>query len=120
MKILQRLINAKNDREHSITEYHEAFAELEAELETLGLRLEPIDNVPVDSVDMSDWRNWKPGDLVQCISSENDGSGRLFDVKVGEIYPITNITGSGVMVTRGGSLGRNKAYKFHSRPKVQS
>lgn len=65
--------------------------------------------------DMADWRNWKEGDLVECISIMDDGFGRLYNIKVGDILPIELASNIGVR-TVVGSWGKTGAYRFHSRP----
>jgi len=70
--------------------------------------------------DMSDWRNWREGDFVECISKDDDGNGRLFGrIEVGEIKAIEAVGNIGVR-TVPGSWGKNGAYRFHSRPAKES
>lgn len=61
--------------------------------------------------DMSDWRNWKKGDLVTCIN----GHGWTSFV-VGGSYRVTDTCNAGVYI-EGLSVNMNiKDFKFHSRP----
>lgn len=82
-------------------------------LEAEGLQLLPVSARPAE--DMSDWRNWKVGDMAEVISTSLFSSERL---SVGDIVPITDIDGEDDTIKAApGCWGRpGSHYKFHSRP----
>lgn len=62
--------------------------------------------------DMSDWRNWREGDLVRCLDSFGWG-GRFL---VGKIYKVERLKPDGLIIA-GQEIGRNVGdFRFHSRP----
>lgn len=73
-----------------------------------------LTSLPVE--DMSDWRNWREGDLVECISTDDDGAGGLIGIEIGDVRPITGISEKFGVRTSKYSWGKTKAYRFHSRP----
>jgi hypothetical protein len=88
-------------------------ASLVQRLEDEGLQLLPVSARPAE--DMSDWRNWKVGDMAEVISTSLFSSERL---SVGDIVPITDIDGEdGTIKAALGCWGRpGSNYRFHSRP----
>lgn len=74
---------------------------------------EPLAAVPLEpDEDMSDWRNWREGDLLECTSWE----GGAFNE--GHVYPC--VSGSVISPTLGSFMldrSLSKHFRFHSRPK---
>jgi hypothetical protein len=65
--------------------------------------------------DMSDWRNWREGDLLTCIKN---GSG----ITVGHNYELLKIDSQGDPKIKRNNFGETNGYfrrhfRFHSRPK---
>lgn len=65
--------------------------------------------------DMSDWRNWRAGDLLECVDHRSDY------FTVGKTYKVSSIgEGGWVSVAKDDSGAENarspKFFKFHSRP----
>lgn len=65
------------------------------------------------SEDMSDWRNWRIGDIAEVI----DTSGFLGKLRIGDIVPITHVDADGTIKAAPHCWGiPGESYKFHSRP----
>ena len=66
---------------------------------------------------MSDWRNWKVGDLVECISTKNQWTKRD-GIEIGDVLPVTDIAYNdsqfNVMVRKYWLMPSE--LKWHSRP----
>lgn len=102
-------------------DFDAALEELSEQLCELGYQLVPITPevaLEVPSEDMSDWRNWREGDKIQCISSK----GWEDTFVSGAVYTITSRWAGGIdLDSRPVALsGFADDFKFHSRPKVQS
>ena len=83
-------------------------------LEAEGFALINAKREPAE--DMTDWRNWKAGDLVECVK-EGDGPASL---TVGCVYKI-GVSGAAVWITddEGDNIIvriREGCFKFISRP----
>lgn len=65
--------------------------------------------------DMSDWRNWKVGDLVECLN-DHPGQftkGKLYKIKAFNTFSVSIELDDGGSDTNGWQF---KNFKFHSRP----
>jgi hypothetical protein len=87
-------------------ERSERIAELSAE----GFALLPV----VGVVDMSDWRNWEVGDLIECVSHDDMWSR---DFKIGSVIMIEEISEDDPLPIYIGLNVIPSDFKFHSRPK---
>lgn len=67
--------------------------------------------------DMSDWRNWKEGDLVECVSDVVESCERM---TVGNLYSVNIDCGDMVIIDDDNdpmhSVVGSKRIKWHSRP----
>jgi len=69
--------------------------------------------------DMSDWRNWRPGDLVECITTCEG------QYTKGKLYEIRGVNNK-IVDTKLDDKGSNtngwhvRHFRFHSRPEVKS
>lgn len=107
------------DRIHEIDRTVEALEEervsLIQRLEGEGFRLiERINELLTDAAqaheDMSDWRNWKVGDIVEIIESGGWAN------KKGERHAISQIDGSEMPILANGIWYRAEMLAYHSRP----
>lgn len=116
------LIERLKTAHQSAAELPDIVAELRAQLEPLGYDLvarDPfvdLDAPPFERVpDMSDWRNWREGDLVECKdSTEGYTEGGIYKLREdpanGKARTVTDDKGS---VTNGWTANH---FRFHSRP----
>lgn len=78
-----------------------------------GFKLLPVLGHSEPEEDMSDWRNWREGDIVECVDSS------FGFISVGEAYSITGFTGESIefLDDDGDEMDYAcSAFKFHSRP----
>jgi hypothetical protein len=89
-------------------------AERVAELAAEGFAL--ISPFPAPSEDMTDWRNWKVGDLVECVKEISSTTG----ISVGSIYTLTGVSSDSIEFYDDEDDCRDRGdtyrFKFHSRP----
>jgi len=66
--------------------------------------------------DMTDWRNWKVGDLVECVKEIRSTTG----ISVGSIYTLTGVSRDSIEFDDDEDDWRDRGdtdnFKFHSRP----
>lgn len=112
------------DRIHEIDRTIEALEEervsLIQRLESEGLQLlqaKACCAVPVE--DMSDWRNWKAGDLLECLTSEYEGvyeKGKVYEVKAVHSQYAQVLDDCAVGSCCSINDNHRTKFKFHSRP----
>jgi len=88
-------------------------AELVSKLAGEGFAL--IAAVAEPSEDMTDWRNWKVGDFVECVREIRSTTG----ISVGSIYALTCTSGDSIEFDDDDDCrdrGDPENFKFHSRP----
>lgn len=105
------------DRIHAIDATVEALEEERASLVQRltdeGLQLVGVVARPAE--DMSDWRNWRAGDIVECIKDTQSRG-----IKIGGLYSLTYATSCGIGFLDEDQDHRDRGdietFKFHSRP----
>lgn len=91
-------------------------ADLVAKLAAEGLALvERVEVAPAE--DMSDWRNWRVGDLVKCVSAEVESCEVMC---VGKLYRVDRDGGCLVIIDEEGdpmsAVVESSRIEWHSRP----
>lgn len=88
-------------------------AELVSKLAGEGFSLIVQTAEPVE--DMGDWRNWRAGDLVECVDTcaYQFTKGQIYEVRSLGKYSVNVVFDDGGSTTNGWG---NEKFKFHSRP----